>query len=167
MDEVANLADVGFEDAEGVRIRQHQPGDFARHGLLESGEVDASAAVGFEVAYLVARDGHARGIRAVRRVRYQNVLARLADVVEVGANHQQAGEFTLRARRRLERDGVEPGDFHEAARRLSENSEASLGKRLWRVRMVRRQTRELRYGFVDARVVFHGAGAQRIDSGEI
>ena len=36
---------------------------------------------------------------------------RLAAVVEVGAHQHQAGELALRAGRRLERHGVEPGDL--------------------------------------------------------
>ena len=61
---------------------------------------------GLDVLDFVAGDHRGGGIRAVRGIGNQNFLARIALLLEVRADQQQARQFALRARRRLQRDGV-------------------------------------------------------------
>jgi hypothetical protein len=59
--------------------------------------IDLAAGVGLDILHFVSGENHRRGIGAVRGIGNQNFLARVALAFEIRANHQQAGEFTLRA----------------------------------------------------------------------
>ena len=103
------------------------------------------------------------GIGAVRGVRNQNFLARVAlRVFQIGANQQQSGQFALRAGGRFERAGVHAGDFGEAIQQQLLNFQAALRELLRLVGMLGGDAVEARDEFVDARVVLHRAGAERV-----
>ena len=55
-----------------------------------------------------------RGIGAVRRIRHQNLLARIAARFEQRAHQQDARQFAMRARRGLQRHRVHAGDLGAA-----------------------------------------------------
>ena len=87
-------------------------GDVVVHNFLQARDVDLAALVRADVFDVVSGDHRGRGIGAVRGVRNQHFLARVSlRVFEVGANQQQAGQFALRAGRRLQRAGVHARDF--------------------------------------------------------
>ena len=96
-----------------VRIRHHQAGNIVRDALLERFQIDHAAVVRFDVLDRVA-DHRRRGrIGAVRGIGHQDLLARIAARFEQRADQQDAREFAVRAGRRLQRDGVHPGDFSQ------------------------------------------------------
>ena len=69
--------------------------------------------VGTNVLHRVAGNGRRGGIGAVRGIRNQDLLARVAAGFEQGANQQDAGQFAMRSGSRLEGDGVHAGDFEQ------------------------------------------------------
>ena len=76
----------------------------------------------------------------------------------------EAGQLALRAGGRLERDGVEPGDLGEDLLQAPHELERALRALLLLQRMERREAGERREPLVDARVVLHRAGAERIEA---
>ena len=98
----------------------------------------------------------------MRGIRNQNFLARIALALQVGANHQQAGQFALRAGGGLQRGGVHAGDRQQAFLQIVKNSQAALRNFRGLLGMFGRESIEPRHEFVHARVVLHGAGAKRI-----
>ena len=94
--------------------------------------------------------------------RDQHFFARIAARFETGANHQQTGELTLRAGDGLEADGFHAGDFESAFLQIAEDSQAALRKLDGLIGMLGGEAVEPRDEFIDARIVFHGAGAQRV-----
>ncbi len=93
-------------------------------------------------------------MRAVRNDHDAALLA-LAVALVVGADNQDTREFAVRARRRLQGDGVHPGNLGEVVLKVIEELERALH----RVRVgVGVQVGEQFGGlFVDLGVVFHGA----------
>ena len=76
--------------------------------------VDHARCVRLQVLDLVAADRRGGGIGAVRRVGDEDLLARIALRLVIGADQQDAGELAMRAGRGLQRDGVHAGDFDQA-----------------------------------------------------
>ena len=117
MNDVANFADGGFENAVGGRVGDHQRGEivFVRVGFCaQIGEID--------VAIFQAGDRHdfesghhgARRVGAVRGSRNETDIARGFTARRViFPDRQEPGVFALRAGVRLERDCGEAGDFGE------------------------------------------------------
>ncbi len=120
------------------------------------------SAFDFEVLDAVADDGRCGGVGAVRRVRNENLAAGIALRLVPCAREQDAGEFAMRAGSRLQRDRVHAGDIEQAALQQIEDFKDALRERFRAVGMRFGQALDARDEFVDARVVFHGAGAERI-----
>ena len=78
------------------------------------------------------------------------------------AHKQDAGEFAVRSGGRLQRDGVHAGDFDQAALQQVDDFENALRERVGAVGMGLGEPFDAGDGLVDARVVLHGAGAERI-----
>ena len=95
-------------------------------------------------------------------VRNQDLLARVAFGLMEGAHHQQAGEFPVRSGGGLQSDGVHAGDFDQTFAERLHDAQGALRNLLRLVGVAVGQTFEARHHFVDARVVFHGAGAEGI-----
>ena len=98
----------------------------------------------------------------MRRIRDQHLLARVAAARQIGANQQQAGQFALRAGGGLQRGGVHAGDFEQALLQRRQDFQAALREFLRLIGMLGGDAVQPRDEFVHARVVLHGAGAQRI-----
>ena len=118
--------------------------------------------VRLEVLHLVAADGRGGGIGAVRRVGNEDLAARIALRLMPCANQQDAGELAMRAGGGLQRDGVHAGDVDQAALQQVDDFENALGERFGPVGMRFGQAFDARDELVHARVVLHGARAQRI-----
>ena len=157
-----NFADTLFENAESGGIREHQRGDVFGGVFAQVVGVELAAGVRFDVLHFVAGDHHRSRIRAVRRIGDENFFARIALRFEISANHQQAGEFALRASDGLESRRVHAGDFEQAFLQIVKDAQAALRKFDRLIGMLGAEAVEARYEFVYARIVFHGAGAERI-----
>ena len=109
-----NLGDARLERAERGRVGDHQRGDVVGDQVLQMLEVHLPARVGADIFHFVAGDDGGGGIGSVRRIGDQHFLARVAAAGQTGANQQQAGQFALRARGRLQGGGVHAGNFQQA-----------------------------------------------------
>ena len=92
----------------------------------------------------------------------QNLLARISLGLVIRANHQQPGHLAMRARGGLQSDRVHAGDFDQLLAQRLDNLQRTLRNLLRLVGMPIRNSLDPRHGFVHARVVLHGARAQRI-----
>ena len=157
-----DFGDALFEDSQRAGIGDHQRGDVVGDEFAEMIGIDLAAAIGFDVLHFVAGDDDGGGIGAVRGIGDQDFVARVALAFEIGANHQQAGEFALRAGGGLQRGGVHAGDREQAFLQIVKDAQAALGDFAGLFGMFGGEAFEARDEFVDARVVFHGAGAERV-----
>ncbi len=159
------LGDVFFEDAQRVGIGDHQRGDVFIHGARERFDIHHAAIVGLDVLHFVSGHGGGGGIGAVRGIGDQELLARIALRLKQRADQQDAGEFAVRAGGGLQRDGVHAGDFGEhALPAFAMTSQNALRERFGLIRMRPRQAFDARHLLIHARVVLHGAGAERIEA---
>ena len=109
------LSNILLEYAERRRVRNHHRGHVAVHDFLQPRDIDLAALVRAHVFDFVSGDHCGCRVRSMRGVRDQNFFARAALCVrKISANQQQSCQFSLRARRRLERPSIHAGDFSEA-----------------------------------------------------
>ena len=103
MDGGAHLAHALLEEAERVRVREHEPGDVRPKRRLERLEVDVPACVALHRRHLVAAHGCRRRVRPMGRVGHDDptTLLRLAALRVIRLEHQERGELRLRASGRL------------------------------------------------------------------
>ena len=90
------------------------------------------------------------------------LLAGIALRLVPGADEQNAGELAVRAGGGLQGDGVHAGDFDQAALQQVDDFENALRERVGAIGMGFGQALDAGDELVDARVVLHGAGAERI-----
>jgi hypothetical protein len=160
-----HLVDLVLEDAERARIGDHERRHIRAERRLQRVEVDPAALVRSDRDGLVADHGGRRRVRAVRRVRHEDLRALLALAVGLveGAGHQHAGQLAVGAGRGLEADGREAGDLLEQLGQQPHELQAALAEGL-RVEWMRvRQPRQPRGPLVDLGVVLHRAGAERVE----
>ena len=91
-------------------------------------------------------------------------LLRLAAVLEVRADEHQARQLALRAGRRLQRDRVEARHLGEDLLQAPLELERALRAVLVLQRMEVREAGQRHEPLVDARVVLHRAGAERVEA---
>ena len=115
VEDPGDLLDVLVEEPQRRRVRQHEPRGVLVDLSAQVLDVDVAPGVGLDRRELVPGHRHARRVRPVRGVGYDDLpaLLVLASICEVGAHQHQAGELALGAGRRLQGDGVEPGDLGE------------------------------------------------------
>ena len=80
--EFGRLDDARFEHTQRIGIGNHQSGDVFVHGLFERAQIEQTVFVGADVFDHVAGNGSGGGVGAVRRIRYQNLLTRIALLLE-------------------------------------------------------------------------------------
>ena len=159
MQNVGDLMNLAFEDADGAGVGQHQRSRVFVDDLLQLGHVDHAQRVGAQVLHLVTADGCGGGVGSVSGIGDDDLGPGIPFGLMVGADQQDAGELSMRARRRLQRDGIHAGDIEQAGLQQANDLERSLGKRLRLVRMGFSDAFEAGDKFVHPRVVLHGAAA--------
>ena len=161
-DHPGDLGDVLVEQAERVRVGEHQAGDLIVDLGAQVVDVDATALVRRHLDHLVARHGHRRGVGAVGGVRGQHLGALLAAVGVVGAGEEQPRQLPVGARRGLKADVLEPADLGQGALQAPHQLQRPLGA-LRVLRGVKARVAGQRGDpLVESRVVLHRAGAERI-----
>ena len=160
--DVGDAVNLALEDADGGGVGEHERGGVLVHHAGEFREVHHALRVRLEVGHLIAADRGGGGVGAVRRVRDQDLLARVALALVIRADKQDAGELAVRAGGGLQRDGVHAGDLDEAVLQELHDAEATLRQRLRLIGVRVGDAIERRDRLVHARVVLHGATAQRI-----
>ncbi len=161
-----HLLDALFEQAKRIGVRDHDAGDGVIAGGPHRLEIDVAAGVGRNLDRDEAGHGRRGRVGAVRGVRNQNARAfGVAALAMIGAHHQEAGKFALRARGRLQRHCGKAADLGKPLLQLVHQREIALhGVRVLQ-RMGFGEGRQAGDLLVDLRVVFHGAGAERIEPG--
>ena len=164
VEDVRHFADVGFEETEGVGDGDHQRGHVFVDGCFEYSEIDGAAVVRFQFLDLIAGECCRRGIGPVRGVGDEDVLARVAALRERLVHHQDAGQLAMCAGHRLQRHARHAEDFLQRLLERPQQLEIPLHLMLRLERMRLRESPRARDLFVDARVVFHRAGAEGIQA---
>ena len=128
VEDLRHFDDVLVEEAQGRRVRQHQPGRALVDLRAQVVEVEVAALRRRDLLELVAGHRHARRVRSVCCVGRDDRVALLAfaSVGEVRAHQHQAGQLALRAGGRLKRDGGKPGDLGEDLLELPHQLEGAL-----------------------------------------
>ena len=165
VDNLGNLLNLFFKDTERVGVGNHQRGHFFVHRLAQRVEVELPVEIGRDAADTVAGDGGGGGVGAVGGVGNQHHLAGVALRGQIGAHHQDAGQLSVRARRRLQGNGIHAGDFDQATFQQSHDSQAALAQLQRLVGMFAGEPRQGCHHLVHPRVVLHGAGPQRVHPG--
>ena len=166
VEDLLDLLDVLVEEPERRRVREHERGRVLVDLAAEVLDVDVPARVRAHRRELVAGHRHRRGVRPVRRVGDDDLapLLALALVREVRAHEHEPGQLALRAGRGLERDGVEAGHLGEDLLQPPLELERALRAVLFLMRVELREAGQHHEPLVDARVVLHRAGAERIEA---
>ncbi len=162
VEDFGDAGDLFVEDSEGVGIGEHEARDLVVHLRFQGGQIDHAAAIAAQVFDLVADHGGGGGIGAVGGVRDQHLLARVALGFQIGAHEQDSGEFAVGSGGGLEGDGIHAGDFDELIGERLHDAQRALGVLLGLIGMGSGNSVEARDDLVDARIVLHGAGAERI-----
>ena len=113
----------------------------------------------------IAEQRGGRRIGAVRRIRHQHDRALLAARRERRLDRHHAAELAMRAGLRRHRDRRHAGQLAQPARQLGDQLERALHGRLRLQRMDVAEARQPRHLLVQARIVLHGAGAERKEAG--
>ena len=110
---VGDLVDLLLEDAQRIGIGQHQRGDIFVDLRYQRSDVHHAGGIRFQVLDRVAAHRGRRRVGAVRGVGDEDLLARIALRLEIGADQQDAGKLAMRAGSGLQGDGVHAGDFDQ------------------------------------------------------
>jgi hypothetical protein len=161
-----DLLDVLVEEPERGRVREHQPRGVLVDHLAKVRYVHIPTGVGLDLRELVAGHRHAGGVRAMCGVGRDDRVARVpfAAVGEVRPHQHQAGQLALGAGGRLERAGMQTGNFDQRLLQPPHQLERSLDRVLVLVRMQVAKAGQHREPLVDARVVLHRARAEGVEA---
>ena len=155
--DVRNLVDLLLKDPERVRIGKHQRCDFLIHLSCKRGAVHHSTGVRLQILNCIARHRGSRGIRAMCRIRNQDLCSRRTLRLVIRPHHQQAREFAMRARCRLQGNRLHARDLEQAIAQGFHDAQRALRGSLGLVRMSIGQPIKSRHHFIHSGVVLHRA----------
>ena len=124
--------------------------------------IDMAVGLGRHFVHREAGKGGGGGIGAMGRFRHQDARARFAARRDGGADRQQPAQFAMRARLGRHRHRRHAGQRGQPVHQFGDQLQRALRGRLRRQRMQIAEARQPRHLLVQARIVLHGAGAQRI-----
>ncbi len=161
---IGDFHDVALEEAAGVRVRQHDRRDIGSELRLEGLEIDAALPGRGDGIHLVAEQRGGCRVRAMRRFRHQHAgtLVVLAARDQCRADRHHAAELAMRARLGRQRDARHAGQFLQPVRKFVHQFERALHGLLRLQRMHVADARQACHLLVEARIVLHGAGSERI-----
>ena len=152
------------KSAERVRVGQHQAGDLVVDLAAQVVHLDPAALVGGDLDDLVAGHRHRGRVGAVRGVRGEDLGPRFAAIGVEGAGQEQAGELAVGAGRGLQADVRQAADLAEARLQEPHQLQRALGPRRVLGRVQPGVAGQRRDPLVEARVVLHRAGAERVEA---
>ncbi len=164
VNDLLDIENGALEHAERRRVGQHQSGGMRTDCRLQRGEIDVALPVGRDFLDRIA--AHHRGCRvgAVRGIRHQYFGAcALAARVVVSADHRYTRKLALRARHRRQAHPGHAGHVLQHFLQLEQAGEESLPGVGGRSGVARQELRQHREMVASARVVFHGARAERVE----
>ena len=160
--QIADRLDVGLEQAERVRVRDHDARAVVVHDGFDG--FDGQDAVGTD-GHLhrgEAAQGRAGGVGAVRGVGDEHLGALVALRPVPRLNEHDAGQFAVRARGRLEAARLKAGHGAEHPFGFVQHAQRALRIFGGEQRMRAGKTGQRRDLFVDFGVVLHGARTERV-----
>ncbi len=163
-----DLLDVAVEEAEGVRVGDHEARDLGAgrsvQGGLERRHVDSALCVGRNGLGREAGHRAGRRVRAVGGVGYEDDLARgVGPRLMIGAYDQDARELALGACRRLKAPRREAADLAQPHLQRVDQLEGALIEFLARERVDVPPAGKRGRLLVDLGVVLHRAGAEGVE----
>ena len=165
MDNLGDLGDVRVEQADGVGVGEHQSRSVLVGGLAQRLDVDAAVGEGRNADDVEASHGGGGGVGAVGGVRNQDVHTAFVSVfLMVFFNQHQTGQLTVCARCRLEGHVVHAGDLAQILSGKVERLQAALYSLLRLQRMDAGKAGKGGNLIVYFGVIFHGAGAERVEA---
>ena len=165
VDNLGDLGDVRVEQADGVGVGEHQPCGVLVGCLTQRLDIDAAVGERRDADDMKARHSGGGGVGAVSRVRNQDVDAALMAVcLVIFFNQHQTGQLTVCARCRLEGHVVHAGDLAQILSGKVERLQAALYSLLRLQRMDAGKAGKGGNLIVYFGVIFHGAGAERVEA---
>ena len=170
VDQLSDLVDPRVENPQGVRAREHQPGDLLANLVKHRTQrLDAHHAllIGGNRADIVAGNRRGRGIRAVGTIGNQNRGFVVAHAAMIRRHQHHTGQLAMGPRKRLHGKSVHPGNLAEKVVHIMQHLQRPLhellaGGQLRQQGVKMRKARQAGDLLRDFRVVFHRARAQRI-----
>ena len=165
VDEIAHRPDLGFEDAVGGWVGDHDRGEPipVRFDLrLQVVEVDVARFVALDRDDLHARDHRAGGVGSVRRERNDaDVAIAIATMLVIRLDRHQSRVLALTPGVRLQADSGESGDLGQPRLQRFEQAGVALPLLFGSERMERAEFRPGDRGHLAGRVELHRARAER------
>jgi len=162
VDDGCHFFDVAFKQAQRVGVGEHQRGDVFGHQGFQMRKVNAAFRVGAQRDRLEPAQRAGGGIGSMRRVGNQDLTALFSPFLEIFFDHHHAGQFAVRAGRRLQREIRHAEKRAQQCLHVVHQLQASLGECLRRERVQVGKAGQGSDIFVDFGIVFHRAGTQRI-----
>ena len=162
VEDVGDLVDLGLEDADGGGVGEHEGGGVFVDHLFELGDVDHALGLDLRLATWYPQTAAVAGFVPWAESGMMIFLRGLPFALVVGADEQDAGELTVGASGGLESDGVHAGDLDEGVGEGAHDGEHALREGLGLVGVGFGDALEAGDELVDAAVVLHGAGAERV-----
>ena len=164
MQDFRGFHNVVLENTRRVGIRHHQRCDIFSGGLRQYFQIDHAPVVRTDVLDCVSGHRDRCRIGPMRRIGNQNFLTRIALRFKQSADQQDASEFTVRASGRLQRNRIHARNFSQRSFQRRHDLHCALRERLRLIRMDPSEPVHARHGLIHARIIFHGAGPERIQA---
>jgi len=128
MDDLGDLGDVLLEEAEGVRVGDHDPRDLIIHDSSHGLGVEEPTIVGLDLLDAIPVQSARGGVCPVGRIGNQDPLPLLASGLVIRPDHADARELSLRPGRGVERDPRHAADLGEHGLEGVHELESALGE---------------------------------------
>ena len=162
---VGNAHHIALEQAAGVGVGEHDGGNLGREPLLHLLGIDGAVRAHWHRFDAIAQQRRGRRIGAVRGIGHQHDRARLAARRQRRLDRHHAAQLAVSARLGRHGDGGHARELAEPARQLADQLDGARDGRERLQGMDVAEARQPRHALVEARVVLHGAGAEREQPG--
>ena len=165
MDNLGDLGDVRVKQTNGIWVGEHQTSSVFVSSFAQGLDVDASVGERWDADNVETSHRSGSWVGAVCRVRNQDVHTAFVSVfLMVFFNQHQTGQLAVRARRRLEGHVVHAGDLAQILSGKVERLQTALYSLLRLQRMDAGKAGKGGDLIVYFGVIFHGAGAERVEA---
>ena len=163
MHRIGHFQHTRFEQAAGVGIGQHDGRNIGAEFCFQRIGVHVAAACRRHLLHRETGKRSRGRIGAVRGFGHQNPFAVFAARFHRRADRQKPAQFAMCTGLRRHRHAVHAGERGKPAHQFRNQCQRALYRFLRLQGMNVRKTRQSRHFLIQARIVFHGAGAERIE----
>ena len=164
VDDAGNLQNVRVKQAQGVGVCQHQAGGVGAGGRPQRVQIHTAPGVGGHCHHSEPRHGGRRRVGAVGRVRHKDLGAGGVPAgLVVPADQQKAGVLAVGAGGGLHGHAGHAGDLAQQLFRTVQHLQSALGGPGGLQRVQFGKAGQGGQRLVDAGVILHGAGTQRVE----